>query len=96
MTMTTGVTAAPRSSKLDRKVAKRLAATEYERFAQLLESLSPEDWTAPSGCPPWDVRALATHLLAMAQMSASLREQRRQFRLAEGAPSSAAGCSSTR
>jgi uncharacterized protein (TIGR03083 family) len=82
MTMTTGMRAAPRTSQLDRDVAVRLAATEYERFAQLLESLSGADWQASSGCPPWDIRMLATHLLGMAEMAASLREQRRQSRVA--------------
>jgi uncharacterized protein (TIGR03083 family) len=81
-TTATGIAAAPRTSLLDRDVAKRLAATEYGRFAQLLESLTPEQWNAPSGCPPWDVRMLATHLVGMAEMAASLREQRRQTRLA--------------
>ena len=91
MTMTTGVTTAPRPARLDHDVARRLAAAEYERFAQLLESLTPEQWNAPSGCPPWDVRMLATHLLGMAEMAASLREQRRQTRLATRRAASGGG-----
>ncbi|MEX2289590.1 MAG: maleylpyruvate isomerase family mycothiol-dependent enzyme [Mycobacteriales bacterium] len=74
-----------RRPALDRHVAMRLAATEYERVSVQLASLSPEDWTRPSGCPPWDVRALATHALGMAQMAASLREQLRQMRKAKRA-----------
>lgn len=50
-----------------------------------LRSLAPEDWTLPSGCPPWDLRALAAHMLGMAEMAASLREQRRQTREARRA-----------
>jgi uncharacterized protein (TIGR03083 family) len=60
----------------------RLAATEYERFMQVLESLGPEDWSKPTACPGWDVRAMAAHLLGMAEMAASLREQSRQTRAA--------------
>lgn len=63
----------------------RLAATEYERVVGQLRDLTPEDWKRPSGCPPWDVRALATHLLGMAEMAASLREQLRQTRKAKRA-----------
>jgi uncharacterized protein (TIGR03083 family) len=81
-TSTVTSAAAPRSSELTHDVAMRLAATEYERFAQLLESLRPQDWSAPTCCAPWDVRMLATHLLGMAKMAASLREQRRQTRVA--------------
>lgn len=86
MTMTTPATAgpaAPRTAQLDRAIAMRLAATEYERTVQLLRSLSPADWTTPTRCPGWDVRAMAAHLLGMAEMAASLREQRRQVKLAE-------------
>jgi uncharacterized protein (TIGR03083 family) len=78
-------TTAPRRSALDRDVAMRLAAQEYDRAVAQLDSLSPQDWTAPSGCPPWDVRALATHMLGMADMAASLREQIRQERKAKRA-----------
>lgn len=75
----------PRRSLLDRRTAVRLASEEYERVLRQLRSLDPDDWTRPSGCPPWDVRALATHVLGMAEMSASMREQRRQTRTARRA-----------
>lgn len=60
----------------------RLAATEYSRFAEQLQRLSAEDWTRPTDCPAWDVRALASHVLGMAAMAASIREQVRQMRAA--------------
>ena len=62
--------------------AMRLAATEYQRFLDLLRSLEPEDWTKPTDCPGWDVRALAAHLLGMVEMAASLWENLRQMTLA--------------
>jgi uncharacterized protein (TIGR03083 family) len=72
----TGTT--PRTSALDRGVAMRLAATEYDRVVALLATLTPEQWSAPTDCPAWDVRAMAGHMLGMAQMAATLRETVRQ------------------
>lgn len=85
MTTATTGTATARRSALDRHVAMRLAAVEYDRVHAQLLSLSPEDWTRPSGCPPWDVRALTAHMVGMAAMAASLREQLRQMRKAKSA-----------
>lgn len=68
----------PMASALERNVAMRLAADEYERVASLLAGLTPEQWAAPTDCPGWDVRAVAGHLLGMAEMAASLRETARQ------------------
>ncbi len=69
---------APRTSTLDRPTLMRLAATEYDRFATALITLHPQDWSKPTECPGWDVRAMAGHALGMADMAASIREGRRQ------------------
>ncbi len=63
--------------------AMRLAATEYQRLVELLESLSDSDWRRPTECSPWSVRDLATHLLGYMRVSASPREQVRQVRAAK-------------
>lgn len=42
-----------------------LARTEYARLADQLRGLAPEDWTKPTDCPLWDVRAIAGHSLGM-------------------------------
>ena len=55
-----------------------LAATEYDRVVALLATLTPEQWSAPTDCPAWDVRAMAGHVLGMAQMAATLSETIRQ------------------
>ena len=68
----------PRSSLFDRGVAMELAATEYERVADLLDQLTPEQWAANTDCSDWDVRAMAGHMLGMMQMVASLPEMIRQ------------------
>jgi uncharacterized protein (TIGR03083 family) len=80
MTMT--VTAEPRSPSIPHRTAMRLAATEYQRFLELLRALRPEDWGKPTECPGWDVRAMAAHALGMVEMAASIREGRRQLKLA--------------
>jgi len=77
-TPTTGATR-PRRSTLDRATALRLAATEYQRYLDLLRSLDPDDWSRPTDCPAWDVRAMAAHNLGMAEMAGSLPEMVRQF-----------------
>jgi uncharacterized protein (TIGR03083 family) len=60
----------------------RLAATEYGRCAELLQSLDQQDWATPTACPDWDVRQMAAHMLGMVEMAASIREGRRQQRAA--------------
>jgi uncharacterized protein (TIGR03083 family) len=82
MTMTAGTLTQPVRPQLDRDTAMRLAATEYDRFLDLLRSLKDDDWVKPTNCPPWDVRAMAAHLLGMVEMAASLREQSRQGKAA--------------
>ena len=64
----------PRTPVLPREAAMRLAAAEYQRFADLLRALRPGDWTRPTDCPGWDVRAMAAHTLGMVEMAASIRE----------------------
>jgi uncharacterized protein (TIGR03083 family) len=78
--MTTLLTASrtPRRPALDRPTAMRLAADEYLRYLQVLRGLSADDWTRPTDCPAWDVRAMAGHNLGMAEMVASIREGVRQ------------------
>jgi uncharacterized protein (TIGR03083 family) len=72
----------PRTSALDRRTAMRLAATEYQRCAELLRSLDSRGWAAPTDCPAWDVRQMAAHMLGMVEMAASIREGSRQRRAA--------------
>lgn len=73
---------APRRPRPDRDVAMRLAATEYDRFLELLRSLSAPDWSRPTDCPAWDVRAMVGHTTGMALMASGLRQTLRQNGLA--------------
>jgi uncharacterized protein (TIGR03083 family) len=74
-----------RRTGLDRDVAMRLAATEYDRVLAVLRDLPMDAWSRPSGCPGWDVRQLAAHLLGMAEMASGIPEQIRQLRKAKKA-----------
>jgi uncharacterized protein (TIGR03083 family) len=48
---------------IGRSEARALAATENERVLDLLRSLTDDDWSKPTDCAAWDVRALAGHVL---------------------------------
>jgi uncharacterized protein (TIGR03083 family) len=82
MTIDQTIKTAPRKSLLERDLAMELAAREYDKVTALLEGLNPEQWSAPTDCTGWDVRAMAGHMLGMAQMAASLPEMVRQQRAA--------------
>jgi len=69
-----------RKPALERAVAMRLAATEYDRFAEQLRELGPDDWARPTACTAWDVRAMVAHVIGMAEMAASPVEAMRQLR----------------
>ena len=86
MTMATTVrTDAPRKPALERGLAMRLAATEYERFTEQLRTLEPADWKAQTACSAWNVQAMVAHVIGMAEMSASMPETVRQMRGAKKA-----------
>ncbi|HUY67265.1 MAG TPA: maleylpyruvate isomerase family mycothiol-dependent enzyme [Acidimicrobiales bacterium] len=60
--------------------AMRIAAVENTKFAGLVASFEPGDWTKPTDCVLWDVRALAAHVVGSAAGQASPREFVRQVR----------------
>jgi uncharacterized protein (TIGR03083 family) len=60
--------------------AMQIAAAENAKFGALLRSFRPGDWTKPTDCPLWDVRALAAHVVGSAAGQASPREFVRQVR----------------
>jgi uncharacterized protein (TIGR03083 family) len=67
---------------LDHEVAMAVAATEYQRVVDTLEQLSPGDWSRPTDCTGWDVRAVAGHTVGMTAMAASVPQLVRQQVLA--------------
>lgn len=62
--------------------AMGLAETEFVRMIEQLGSLSAEDWRQPTVCELWDVRAMASHVLGMAEAQASMRQFAHDFRAA--------------
>jgi uncharacterized protein (TIGR03083 family) len=58
-----------------------LGATEQQRLIDVLRSLSADDWTKPTDCSLWDVRATVAHNLGSLEANASLREMLHQMRI---------------
>lgn len=50
---------------ITRAEVEALAKTEYARLADQLRSLAAGDWSRPTDCPAWDVRAVAGHSAGM-------------------------------
>jgi uncharacterized protein (TIGR03083 family) len=59
-----------------------LAATEFDRMVAQFNALTPDDWARPTVCARWDVRAMAAHVLGMAEAQASFRQFAHDFRAA--------------
>jgi uncharacterized protein (TIGR03083 family) len=66
---------------IDRHEGALLSRAQYERFADVLDFLSPEEWAAPTDCPGWDVKAVASHVLGGLECVRRPREFVRQYRL---------------
>ena len=71
---------------LRHRAAMILAATEFDRITAQLRALAPRDWAQPTVCELWDVRAMATHVLGMAEAQASFRQFAHDFRAATNGP----------
>ena len=49
--------------------ALELARAERESFAAFLETLSPEQWQAPTLCERWNVREVAAHAISFDELT---------------------------
>lgn len=58
-------------TRIDREEARTLATVEFERFAALVASLSPDEWETDTDCVGWDVRKMVLHVLGSAESQAS-------------------------
>ena len=70
--MTTTSTAVDDVKPIDRAANPALAATENQNMLDLLESLTDDDWSQPTDCSAWDVRAMAGHVLGSMEGFAKL------------------------
>ncbi len=68
--------------RLDHRQSMEVGAVEYQRFIDLIRTLSPTDWTQPTECTLWDVKAMVAHNLANMEGNASIRENVHQLRTA--------------
>ena len=66
--------------RIRRPEARKLAEEEFRRFAELMGSLSEDDWMRPTDCTAWDVRKLALHVLGSADAQASFPQFLHQLR----------------
>ena len=67
---------------LGHKEAMSLAETEFARVLDQLHGLSEDDWRQPTACDLWDVRAMGSHVLGMAEAQASIRQFAHDYRSA--------------
>lgn len=67
-------------NRITRPEARVLAEEEFTRMAQVVGSLTSEEWATPTDCTGWDVRKMALHILGSGDAQASMREFAHQFR----------------
>jgi uncharacterized protein (TIGR03083 family) len=58
-------------NRIKRPEARVLAEEEFVRFAELVASLTPDEWTRSTDCTMWDVRKVALHVLGSGDAQAS-------------------------
>ncbi len=78
--MTNSAVDVARIDRITHDEAMAIAAVENRRFAGQLRSLGPDDWSTPTDCERWDVRAMAAHVVGAAASQTSPREFARQVR----------------
>jgi uncharacterized protein (TIGR03083 family) len=78
----TGSTDVATIPPLGHREAMELAADEFDAVLRLLRELGVEDWRQQTVCELWDVRAMAGHMLGMAEAQASIRQFLHDVRLA--------------
>lgn len=69
-------------TRIQQPEATRLAEAELLRCADALAALDEDDWAEPTANHLWDVRAMAGHILGMADTFSSLRHVARDMRAA--------------
>jgi uncharacterized protein (TIGR03083 family) len=67
---------------VSREEAGAIAAAEYRRVVEQLRSLEGDDWSKPTDCELWDVRAMAGHTVGMMTDFTSLRNVMARMRSA--------------
>ena len=60
------------TDRIKRPEARVLAEQEFVHFADLVASLTPDEWTTATDCTGWDVRKIVLHVLGSGEAQASL------------------------
>lgn len=71
--------------------AMTLAETEWERVLAVVDALQPDDWSRPTDCRGWDVKAMLGHMLGMLELQADPVDRVRQVSAA-AAVAARTGC----
>jgi uncharacterized protein (TIGR03083 family) len=82
--MTTLTIAVETIPQIGHDEAMNLAAAEYDRMLTLTDSLTADDWSRPTDCSEWDVRAMLGHILGMVELQSDVEERMRQVKTAAG------------
>jgi uncharacterized protein (TIGR03083 family) len=70
------------AGRLNHRESMEVGAVEYERFVEVIRSLSPIDWARPTDCAFWDVKDIVAHNLGNMAANASIRENVHQIHTA--------------
>jgi uncharacterized protein (TIGR03083 family) len=76
---------------LEHDEAMDLATAEYDRLLAVVDELSGEDWSRPTDCTGWDVKAMLGHILGALEMQADPGERNRQLGAAAAAAQRSGG-----
>jgi uncharacterized protein (TIGR03083 family) len=80
--MTTTVTEVGTIPPMSHAEAMSLAEVEAHRLLDAVDRLDQQDWSRPTDCDGWDVKALLSHVLGAMEANARIREFIRQYRAA--------------
>jgi uncharacterized protein (TIGR03083 family) len=72
------VTQAATIPRIHHEEAMTITAEENRRLGDLLVAIKPDQWSLPTDCTRWDVRAIVVHLIAGPEAQASVIEFVRQ------------------
>ncbi|MGH7723465.1 MAG: maleylpyruvate isomerase family mycothiol-dependent enzyme [Candidatus Dormibacteria bacterium] len=77
--MINSATAIEAITPLGHELAMRLATVEYDRLLAVVDELRDDDWSRPTDCTEWDVRAVLGHILGALELQADPDERMRQM-----------------
>jgi uncharacterized protein (TIGR03083 family) len=71
--------------------AMALATAEYDRLLAVVDDLRDDDWSRPTDCVRWDVRAMLGHILGALELQADPSERSRQLSIAAATAATTGG-----